>query len=105
MVQHGLTHPVGGAGVAARAVEHQPDLCAPVSLQKRHDLPPGPMRQPAGDEQIGAPGSHRRVPYIAERVGKPVGERDEGQNSQHDYQPKNAAGASKTVSKTALHVR
>ena len=49
--------------------------------------------------------SHRRVPDIAEGIGKPVGQRDEGQNSQHDYQPKNAAGAPKTVSKTAFHVR
>ena len=63
------------------------------------------MRQPAGDEQIGAPCPHRRVPNTPKGVGKPVGQWDEGQNNQHDCQPENAAGASKTVSKAALHVR
>jgi hypothetical protein len=105
MVQHSLTHPVGGAGIATRAVEHQPDLRVPVSLQKRHDFPPGPMRQPAGDEQIGAPCPHRRVPNTAKRIGEPVGQWDKDENNQHDRQPKNAADASKTVSQTAFHVR
>ena len=95
MVQHGLTHPVGGAGVAAGAVEHQPDRCAPMSLQKCHDLPPGPVRQPAGDEQVGAPGSHRRVAHAAERVGEPVGQRDESQDASTIAMPDNAAGAAK----------
>ena len=72
MLQHGLTHPVGSPCIAAGAVEHQPDRSVLVSLQEFHDLPTGPVRQPAGDEQVRRPCSHGSVTDTAERVGDPV---------------------------------
>ena len=91
MLQHGLTHPVGSPSVAAGAVEHQPDRSVLVSLQEFHDLPTGPVRQPAGDEQVSLPCPHGSVTDTAERVGDPVRERDEQQDADHDCDPDDAA--------------